>query len=204
MIIEFDYFLFLWIHSNLENPNMDQLMSWITYSGNKLSIFSYIFIVGLIVGLIYRSNCKRSTTDNHIHPFRIAIRFMLLGSAIFGATAGISQILKETTQRPRPYEVHQVRRTEALNKTTAGEEKESFPSGHAAGAFSIVVILVRRFGKKLRILYVWAIIVALSRVYLGAHYPIDVIVGGCLGWLIANLIISGSLRISKKQFLGFT
>ncbi len=183
---------------------MDQLMSWITYSGNKLSIFSYIFIVGIIVGLIYRANYKRSTTDCHIHPIRKAIRFMLCGSMIYGSTAGISQILKETTQRPRPYEVHQVRRTEALNTTTAGEEKESFPSGHAAGAFMMVVIIARRFGKKMRTLYAWAILVAFSRIYLGAHYPSDVIAGGILGWLIANLIISGSIRFYPKMNLGFT
>lgn len=56
----------------------------------------------------------------------------------------------------------------------------------------------------MKALYSWAILVALSRIYLGAHYPSDVIVGGFLGWLMANLIISGSIRISKKQFSEFT
>jgi len=204
MLNKFDYFLFLWIHSKSENPIMDLLMSWITYSGNAPLIFSYIFVAGIVVGLTYRFKYIRFAPENGIRPLKKTMSFILYCSMIYGVTSGVTQILKETTQRPRPYIIHQVRMTEALKKTTAGEEKESFPSGHAAGAFSIVAIIVRRFGKKTRILYVWAILVSLSRVCLGAHYPIDVIAGGFLGWFIANLIISGSIHVSKKQFLGFT
>jgi len=183
---------------------MDQLMSWITYSGNAPLIFSYIFVASIIVGLIYRSKYLRFAPENGISPLKKTMIFILYGSMIYGVTSGVSQILKETTQRPRPYEVHQVRMTKALKKTTANEEKESFPSGHAAGAFMIVAIIVRRFGKKMKALYGWAILVAFSRIYIGAHYPSDVIVGGFLGWLMANLIISRSTRIFPKSNLGFT
>jgi undecaprenyl-diphosphatase len=185
-----DYSLFHWIQSTAEDPSLDQLMSWITYSGNITFIFLYIFIFGVILGITYYFKKVYPTPRDHLKPLSKAVRFMLYSSMIYGLTSGITQVLKETTQRPRPYEIHQVRMTAALKNTTAGEEKESFPSGHAAGAFMIVAIIRRRFGKKMNIFYGWAVLVALSRIYLGAHYPSDVIVGGFLGWVMANLIIS--------------
>ena len=204
IIFKLDYFLFHGIHNIWGNPIMDQLMSWITYSGNTSFIFFYLIVVSVMIGIIYRLKHIRFTPGNHLSPLKKAMRFMLYSSMIYGATSGVCQILKETTQRPRPYEIHQVRMTVALKKTTAGEEKESFPSGHAAGAFMMITIIGRRFGKKWIVLYSWAVLVALSRVYIGAHYPIDVIVGGFLGWLMANLIISGSIRFYPKIDLGFT
>jgi undecaprenyl-diphosphatase len=204
MICKFDYFVFFWIHNNLENPVMDHVMSWITYSSNAPFIFIYIFAASIIVGLIYRPKYLRFTLENGINLFKKAFMFMLYGSMMYGVTSGATQILKEITQRPRPYEVHQVRMTKVLKITTVNEENESFPSGHAAGAFLIAVIFIRRFGNRMKALYVWALLVALSRIYLGAHYPSDVIAGGFLGWLMANLIISISIRFWKNQFTGFT
>ncbi len=190
MIGKFDYFLFHGIHNKGGNPILDQLMSWITYSANAPFIFLYLFVISVIVGITYHNKYIRSTPGNRFKFLRKIVSFMLYSSMIYGVTSGVTQVLKETTQRPRPYEVHQIRMTIALKKTTAGEEKESFPSGHAAGAFMMAAIICRRFGKKMYFIYGWAVLVALSRIYIGAHYPSDVIVGGFLGWLMANLIIS--------------
>ena len=203
MMSKFDNLVFIWIHINLESPFMDQVMSWITYSGNPPLIFTYILAAGITVGLIYRSQCLRITPKNGISPLKKAIMFMLYGSLVYGVTSGVTQVLKETIQRPRPFMVHQVRMTTALKITTVNEENESFPSGHAAGAFAIAAIFVRRFGNKMKALYVWALLVALSRVYLGTHYPSDVIVGGLLGWLMAMLIYASSIRIWKERFTEF-
>ena len=189
MICKLDYFLFHGIHNKGGNPILDQLMSWITYSANSTFIFLYLLVFSVIVGITYHTKYIRFTPGNRFRSLRKIVKFMLYSSMIYGVTSGVTQILKEMTQRPRPYEVHQVRMTVALKKTTAGEEKESFPSGHAAGAFMMAAIIRRRFGKKMQFVYGWAVLVALSRVYIGAHYPSDVIVGGFLGWLMAILVI---------------
>jgi membrane-associated phospholipid phosphatase len=201
MICKLDYFLFHWIHIDWRSPIMDPLMSWITYSGIAPMIFLFIIAVSGTVGIIYRKKHNHFTPENCIGPLRMTMRFMLYSFMIYGATSGVTMGLKAMTQRPRPYEVHQVRMTAALKRTTAGEEKESFPSGHAAGAFMMVVIIGRRFGKKMQVLYIWSVLVALSRVYLGAHYPSDVVFGGFLGWLMANLITSKLPKVFQYNFI---
>ncbi len=190
MIYELDNFLIYVINNNWRSPVLDQLMSWITYSGNTPLIFLYIFSIGVIAGIIYRLKYFRLAPENQINPLRKILMIILFSAMIYGVTSGVIQVIKNTAQRPRPHVVHEIRKTEALKNTTAGEDKESFPSGHAAGTFMIVVIISRVFGRKMQVLFGWALLVALSRVYLGAHYPSDVIVGGFLGWLMANLFIS--------------
>ncbi len=64
----------------------------------------------------------------------------------------------------------------------------SFFSGHAASSFSITTIIVLFLRKKVKwcwIFYVWPLLFALSRIYVGVHYPIDIIVGAIVGLLTA-------------------
>lgn len=64
----------------------------------------------------------------------------------------------------------------------------SFFSGHAASSFSITTLMVLFLRKKIRwcwIFYVWPLLFALSRIYIGVHYPVDIIVGAIVGLLTA-------------------
>jgi membrane-associated phospholipid phosphatase len=163
-------------------------MSAVTYSGNTAFIFLYLAIFGtFLAGTAFFKKSKLAP-EKYSRKISNAIKFFLYGSMIYGLSSGVVQIVKETTNRPRPYEIHQVRPTQALKNTTAGEERESFPSGHSAGAFMIVTILVRRFGKRMIAFYGWALLVAVSRVYLGAHFPSDVLIGGLIGGLMAMFV----------------
>lgn len=60
-------------------------------------------------------------------------------------------------------------------------DKFSFPSGHTAGAFIIALAFLKFFPLSFPLVLIWAIFVAISRVYNGVHYPSDVFAGSVLG-----------------------
>ncbi len=97
-----------------------------------------------------------------------------------GAAAGIatvlSQTLKRSLTRARPDTA--IVGFEALS---ANPDRFSFPSGHTAAAFGVAVAFAGEphgLGPAALLL---AVGIGLSRVYLGAHYPLDVVAGGALG-----------------------
>ncbi len=101
-----------------------------------------------------------------------------------GAAAWVlSQTNKRLVKRQRPYEAHGVRR---LIRPPTGS---SFPSGHAACGMGIMAIAAdhARPGIGATLLHSVGAYIAASRVYVGVHYPTDVIGGAGLGLLIAAL-----------------
>ena len=74
----------------------------------------------------------------------------------------------------------------------------SFPSGHAATSFAGATVLAFAFPRLAPALVLLAAAVAFSRVYVGVHYPLDVIGGAALGVLVATalrLLVRGRLRL---------
>ncbi|ROS01261.1 undecaprenyl-diphosphatase [Sinobacterium caligoides] len=91
-------------------------------------------------------------------------------------------LLKNTLRRQRPSAV--VPHIEALVKAF---DKFSLPSGHTMAAFLLAAFAVIVFGKAAAIVYVWAVLVGVSRVILGVHYPSDIILGAILGSAIGYI-----------------
>jgi undecaprenyl-diphosphatase len=121
--------------------------------------------------------------------------FILIGGISIGAADAIANFgFKQTIQRPRPS--HHVELSEKLHYyvTSKGEEYRGGPygfvSGHATNSFAIAFFFGLFFWsyKRKRTLYLlllWAALVAYSRMYLGVHYPSDLLCGGLLGGGIA-------------------
>ncbi|MDD3806814.1 MAG: phosphatase PAP2 family protein [Candidatus Marinimicrobia bacterium] len=66
--------------------------------------------------------------------------------------------------------------------------KWSFPSNHAANFFSIAAVLTYFYRKRRFIPWIIACLVAYSRVYVGKHYPLDILAGALLGFAIGRLV----------------
>ena len=72
-------------------------------------------------------------------------------------------------------------------------DKFSLPSGHSSGAFLVAIILVQYFPELAELWFSWAACVAASRVLLGVHFPVDVVLGALMGascGLLAILIVA--------------
>ena len=79
--------------------------------------------------------------------------------------------------------------------------KFSFVSSHAANAFGVATFLwliLRKQVKWIWIMFVWAVIFSYTRIYLGVHYPFDILGGGVLGAIIGLLVYKLGRGVPKK------
>ncbi len=115
---------------------------------------------------------------------------------------GLSHALKSSIDRTRPY----IEYPDILKKSDGGSG--SFPSGHTSSAFATATSLSLNVPKWYVIVpaYTWAASVGYSRMYLGVHYPSDVLAGALLGsasaWLTYKL--NRWLQSTYTKNYGFT
>lgn len=92
----------------------------------------------------------------------------------------IYKALKQGTSRPRPYAAH-----DGITLWTAPLDQYSFPSGHTLHAVAFTLIALAYYPQLFWLLVPFTILVALSRVVLGLHYPSDVLAGAVIGAAVA-------------------
>lgn len=115
-------------------------------------------------------------------------RIAALHMALTGlAAALLYRSLKRWTRRPRPFRAHR-----EIVAHVAPLDEFSFPSGHTLHAVSFTIIALAYFPLLAPLLVGFAVLVAMSRVVLGLHYPSDVIAAA----LIAALLAGTSLRLA--------
>jgi len=167
-----DESIFVFIHRTLENDFLNTVLPllrskffWIPF---------YIFVITL---MLTSYTPERSSW----YLLMIVISVMLIDT-----TTG--QILKKTVQRDRPCWSDQIN-IEVSPKVYCSNSY-SFPSAHAANHFGLAFILSTLiFGRRYQkwLLYAWATLISLAQVYVGIHYPSDIIAGALIGLFIAWL-----------------
>jgi len=112
--------------------------------------------------------------------------FFLLSLLIAGSLSWliVNIIFKPLISRPRPP-------LDYLGGILVGNllSDFSFPSGHATIAWAMAVILSRYEPRWRGWFYLLAVLISFSRIYLGVHYPLDVVGGAFLGWIIGSLCL---------------
>lgn len=152
--------ILLWIQENLRAEWLDPFVIAITYLGNA-GIFWILLSVLL---LCLPRQRKLGLTCG------VSLIFDLLAVNIF---------IKKAVARVRPYEV-----IEGLTKIIGEQSDYSFPSGHTAASFAVATVLLMRAPKKLSIpMFILACFISLSRLYVGVHYPTDILGGIVIGAL---------------------
>ena len=114
-----------------------------------------------------------------------------------GLSAIVSFLLKIAIQRPRPYQIEVV--STLLEGASHNIWNFSFPSFQAMLAFCAIPILSKEFPKLKNIWVIFAVLIAISRVYLGVHFMSDILIGGLIGYLLGVIIIKSE---DKTKFWG--
>jgi undecaprenyl-diphosphatase len=110
----------------------------------------------------------------------VALRMLVAGAI----SLMVYKLLKSGTTRPRPYRV--------LAGIRAGMDPLdafSFPSGHTLHAVAFSMVAVSHFPALAWVLAPFTVLVAISRVVLGLHYPSDVLAGALIGAGVAQLVL---------------
>ena len=160
--------LFILING-LNSPLLDNVMVWIT---NKYTWVPLYLYWGYVV-------------IRHF-PGHWILLFVSIAILILVTDQLTSNIMKPFFERLRP--CHEQNLSAALHLVVNCGGKFGFASGHSANSFALatfIFAMMKLTSRSWFLIFLWAFLVALSRVYVGVHYPADVIIGGIIGSIFA-------------------
>ncbi len=166
---QWDEAIFLFLNG-LNHPVLDSLMVFI--SGKLEWLPLYLLLLYFVIRQ-YKWN---------------SIRLLIFVAVLISLSDQVSvKLFKDVFMRPRPcHEPHLQELIHLVSGKCGG--RFGFVSSHAANSFSLALFMVYALRPGVRwiglMLWPWAIIVSYSRIYLGVHYPGDVLVGAMLGLLV--------------------
>jgi membrane-associated phospholipid phosphatase len=173
-LTQLDASILLWIQEHLRTPFFTGFWRLITMFGE-----AGIFWIALVLLLLILPK-KRPT------GIRCAISLLI----VFLLTYAI----KYAVARPRPYDA-----IAQLTPLVPKLSDFSFPSGHTSAAFAVSLVLTRTERKRVWIPFlILSCLIAFSRLYLGVHYPSDVICGFLLALIGSTVVLKMFERFSAR------
>ncbi|MGB9715737.1 MAG: glycosyltransferase family 39 protein [Thermodesulfovibrionales bacterium] len=173
---EIDTLIFFFFNRDLQNRFFDVIMPFITGK-------PYLLIIPFIGWSFFKDKKKTFIV-------------FVLALASFAISDWTSEILKNIFQRQRPCNA-----LEGVHILVGCSSSYSMPSNHAINAFAFIIPFIVFLKGKIRYAFIIiASLVSLSRIYVGVHYPSDVLVGALLGTVIATSMIG----LYKKIFENYT
>ncbi len=167
--------ILLWIQENLRADWLTPIMKGITYLGE----FGWFWIALTLLLLCLPKYRK--------------IGLCCAAALLFDLLA-VNIAFKNIFMRTRPYEV-----IDGLTRLVGEQSDFSFPSGHTAASFAVAVVLLLRAPKKLSVsMLVLAILISFSRLYVGVHYPTDILGGAAIGVFCALAAVYFVAWVEKR------
>ncbi len=175
-LIGLDGGILLLIQEYVRNPVLTPFVRVVTALGNGGAVWILLTLLLLILPKTRRVGC-------------------MMAVALIGTLLVNNIILKNLFARTRPYEV-----IEGLTYLVPKPGEYSFPSGHSGSSFAAAGVMWKKLPKRYGIpAIVLASLIALSRLYVGVHYPSDVLFGMIDGILISMAAVAAVEWIERKR-----
>ncbi|HZU14153.1 MAG TPA: phosphatase PAP2 family protein [Chloroflexota bacterium] len=166
-VADADRHVYLLVHNRLRARWLDPIMIWATKAGTKGTVWT-----GIAAGLLI---------NDRVHSRWVALLMLV---ALLVAQGTINLVLKPLFRRARPYETPGLARL-----LVAAPGPHSWPSAHAGSSFASAVVLAIAYPLWAPAALLLALLVAYSRIYVGVHYPLDVLAGIIIGSLAAGAVL---------------
>jgi undecaprenyl-diphosphatase len=155
-----------WANGWWSSPFLDWVIPWLTYLGSHFAVVLFIILSWVL------------TKKRRVLGYLLFL-YAIQSSVVYG--------LKFLVKRERP--LFFLEMASKLSKGPGEILDPSFPSAHAAYSFMMATLLANRFPQYRVVFFIVAGFVGWSRIYLGLHYPTDVIAGALIGYGIARVFL---------------
>ena len=187
-ILDLDSYLFIYLN-NLGSQYYDNF--WIFLSRTEANVMFYLVV---LIAYIYSINNKKRT--------KILFHLIIAIAILITISDQTSNLFKDSFQRLRPCYNERIADSLRLVKESCGG-RYGFFSAHASNSFSLAIffgLLLRSSNRLLILLFtIYAFLISYSRIYLGVHYPIDILVGAIFGSI--NAIVLYKIYLQSFNFL---